>query len=89
MSDGGDGGEVVRRLLTAAGYERSMGRVDAAVLCEESAEEIVRLQNKLRWVWRNVDRIKDWDQVPAPAKLVVDYVRDEIAKAVEVSSDGN
>ena len=51
-------------------------------LNKEQKTEIERLRNRLEWVHRNIDRIRDWDFVPGGVILVVDRIQSEMVEAL-------
>jgi hypothetical protein len=53
-------------------------------VCDELEQQVNEARNTLRWVHRNIDRIRDWRPIHEGMLLVVDRIQDEIAKKVEV-----
>lgn len=47
-----------------------------------SEQRVEELEWLCRWVWRNVERISDWE-VPGPVRDVVEHIRQEIGDKVD------
>ena len=49
---------------------------------KEQEARIEQLRNRIEWVHRNIDRIRDWDFVPGGVILVVDRIQSEMVEAL-------